>query len=138
MSKEIKQVLNHHGIKATHQRMALYKTLVAAAEPLSAERLKDALKEETLNLSTVYRSLEAMVCAGLVTKSYHSIDQKHRYEVARSEHRHYLICKGCNKIEPLEGCPLHHYEETLSNQLQYQILSHKLEIIGLCPECQSK
>jgi len=39
-------------------------------------------------------------------------------------------------VTPLSGCPLKGYDQKVHQSTRYEILEHKLEILGICPECQ--
>ena len=87
-------------------------------------------------MTTVYRSLDAYVDAGLVRRSIYD-DGIARYEIA-AEHRHFLTCTACKKSVPLSVCPFEQLEEQLVRETGFQISGHKMEFFGLCPECAKK
>lgn len=109
-------------------------------QPIAAEDLFFELKkrDESANLSTVYRTLEILVENNFVTKLNISLDSRALFEINRMVHRHYLICLGCKKIIPINHCPLEEYEKSLAEQTNYDISGHKLDIYGYCPVCRLK
>jgi Fur family ferric uptake transcriptional regulator len=124
--------------RQTPQRRAILSAVSAAQSPLTAEQVYAAVGSAfpRLALTTVYRSLDAYVDAGLVRRSIYD-DGIARYEIA-AEHRHFLICTVCKKSVPLSVCPFEQLEEQLVQETGFQISGHKMEFFGLCPECAKK
>ncbi|MCA0385533.1 MAG: transcriptional repressor [Firmicutes bacterium] len=138
---DIRALFKRKGIKMTMQRLRVYELLNNSNVPLTADTIYFELSgsaegEEKVNLSTVYRILEIFIKNQMVTKSNLSADFKSTFEITRSEHRHHLICVKCHLVTPLSGCPLKGYDQKVHQSTRYEILEHKLEILGICPECQ--
>ena len=124
--------------RQTPQRRAILSAVSAAQSPLTAEQVHIEVCSAfpRLALTTVYRSLDAYVDAGLVRRSIYD-DGIARYEIA-AEHRHFLTCTACKKSVPLSVCPFEQLEEQLVRETGFQISGHKMEFFGLCPECAKK
>lgn len=135
-----RELFARHGLKNTRHRNLIYDLLRPSELPLTAEdvflRLKDV--DASVSLSTVYRILDAFAEKGLAVKADSIGGGKAAYEICRAEHRHRLVCMGCKKTVPIDGCPLEKFEKTLSEKTQFDITSHRLEIFGYCPECKEK
>lgn len=127
------------GLKNTKQRKAILDILSSDQQPLAAEAVYLALKQKQIdvNLSTVYRSLETMSAKGVVRKVSVAGDNRMLYELNEHTHQHYLVCVNCKKIQPVGHCPLDAYEKTVAKDTKYAIMGHRLDIYGLCPECQA-
>ena len=128
--------LKENGLKITRARTAILEILKRSCHPLAAEEIFLNLKSETLkmNLSTVYRTLETLEEAGLITK-LGLVEDKKLYEYNGMGHRHYLVCLGCKRIITIEHCPLHEYEKQLEKDTEFTITGHKLYLYGYCKEC---
>lgn len=128
------------GLRNTKHRAAVLGVLDESALPIAAEQVYLLLKGKgvSINLSTVYRVLDTLSSSGLVTKLNIAKESRALFEINRMDHKHYLVCVGCNKIECIEGCPLEAYEKALEKQTRYTIAGHKLDIYGYCPECRAK
>lgn len=88
-------------------------------------------------LTTVYRSLEALVAMGYV-QAVDLGDGEKRYEVVNpGEHHHHLICDACGESNHLDLCMVEEFEEAIRSKYGFQIKSHVLEIFGVCSSCQS-
>lgn len=134
----MEQRLRESGLKATRQRVAILRCLEqAGGEALTAEELFEQLNPTTgVDRSTVYRCLEAL-------ENHHLVERmEHRggacYCIAGKNHRHLLMCVRCHKTVPIHSCPLHAMEESIGKDTGFVMLSHTLEMTGICPDCASK
>lgn len=100
--------------------------------PFSCEEIFQKLPKGFCDLVTVYRCLESLEAADLVT-CYNFQDGLKRFEVA-GHHHHHFICKLCGTVEALEGCLMGPVEKDLEKK-GYTSLKHNLEVYGLCPKC---
>lgn len=60
------------------------------------------------------------------------------FELSPQTHSHNLICTVCHKIVPIGDCPLGEYEADVARATGYDILGHKLEVYGVCPQCRAR
>ncbi len=132
-------ILKSTGLKNTRHRNSILEILESCENPLSAEQIFLDLKEKniSINLSSVYRTLENLVAKGLLTKSNLNGDNRALFEFNRMEHKHHLICSGCRKIVPVDECPLEMYEKLLQDKTGFDVTGHKLEIYGYCQDCKA-
>ena len=132
-------ILRENKLKRTKCRIAVLAYLGTAQGPVTAEGLYQALSSSGTihtSLSTVYRTVGALSEKGLLLKSA-GADGVIHYQLNNSRHCHYLICTDCSQVVPVDGCPLHVLEESLSQSTGYHITGHHLEFFGLCPQCAS-
>jgi len=130
-------ILTKKGCKNTKSRRAVLNIMEKADTALSAEEIFILIKEsgKSINLSTVYRTLELMEKMGLAVKTVMD-DGKSRYSLTGNGHKHHLICTGCHKLVEIDSCPLETLEKDVMKETSFDITGHKLEIYGLCPECK--
>lgn len=132
--------LKKNGLKNTKHRSAILNILDMSCQPIAAEQIfHETMKMNlSINLSTVYRTLEILSDKNLVTKLIIDGDNRTLFEINHMLHKHHLICLGCKKILAVEHCPLEDYEIILAKETNYTIAGHKLDIYGYCPECRDK
>lgn len=139
MSKDYRSFFSQIGIKHTNHRSDILDLLYHQEKPLSAEELFITMKErdDSINLSTVYRTLDLFAEKGVVSKSTLWDDGKIRYEINRQAHQHHMVCLGCHKVMQLEEdeCPLEDLEKALKKRTGFEVTEHKLELYGYCPDC---
>ncbi len=136
--KENNEMLKSANLKATKKRMLLINCLRHANSPLTAEEIYNILKEDiTINLSTVYRALNALLDSEIVIKQTLS-DGNSVFQLNTSSHQHILSCKMCGHISYVDICPIESFLENISEKTGYEITGHNLEFIGICPDCLKK
>ena len=66
----IKETLDEHGLKSTHQRMVIYQTLKDSSAHPTAENIFEKLRRShpSISLGTVYKTLETFVEKGLIKR----------------------------------------------------------------------
>lgn len=132
--------IRHSGLKNTKHRAEILQMLEQSPQPVAAEDIYMRLQHGgvSINLSTVYRILDAFAAKNLLNKLSLTGDSRTLYEYNRMAHRHYLICISCKKIEAIDACPLKEYQRQVTEQTHFEIVGHKLDMFGYCPECRKK
>ncbi len=104
-TSDFRQQLHHFeqackaaGLKVTHQRLEIYRELLAAEDHPSAEALHNRLETRLPNLSldTVYRTLATFEKLGLLHR-LETRENQARYEVLGEQHHHFL-CDQCGQV----------------------------------------
>lgn len=132
-----KEILKRHGIKNTRNRNIIL-DILKEGELLTAEEIFLKVKEleESINLSTIYRTLKTFVDGGIATKLVIAEREGSRYKLSNVNHIHYLICLSCDIKVELENCPISGYDMLLENKTDFNIVDHNLELYGYCPKCK--
>lgn len=86
------------------------------------------------DLSTVYRTLDALYNAGILDIVYKE-DRRWFKMVEEHEHHHYVTCEECGEQKELDFCPFNHINSQIEG---YDIKTHTFELIGVCPRCSRK
>lgn len=120
-------------LKITKQRRIMLDYLKKKNTPLSAEMIFLDLPTGSMNLSTVYRTLDAFVEHHLVEK-YH-LGNIAYYKMIGDEHKHYMVCDGCHKLIEID-CHVEDYIKVEADKHQFKLRSHDLTLYGLCASCQ--
>lgn len=99
--------------------------------------------EVTVPLSSLYRTLQVMSDAGVVSP-HHSSSGSTRYELAEwlMGHHHHLVCTKCGSVEDIEISStqeksLGRLVSALADGSGFVATDHSLEIDGLCRGCQT-
>lgn len=125
-------------LKSTRKRCLLLSILQEENRPMTAaELLEKANPIQQMNPSTVYRTLNTLSQKGMLSKTIRK-DGKSYFSLETHQHHHRLICKLCQKVIPVDSCPLQELEEDLEQKTGFHITGHTLEFFGICPECQKK
>ena len=86
-------------------------------------------------MATVYRTMKLLVEAGIAHERRFE-DSLTCYERADAEHHDHLICTACNKIIEFEDPEIEERQEAVAAKYGFRISNHRLELYGLCAECQ--
>ena len=130
--------LRERDCRITPQRIALLRILAADEGHSSASHLYQQLKAQfpTTSLATVYKTLNLLKEMGEVVEMGFS-DDDNRYDGARPYPHPHLICVQCRKIVDTDTALASSLVEKVAADSGYQIVGHRLDLFGLCPECQS-
>jgi Fur family ferric uptake transcriptional regulator len=123
-----------HGLRITSQRKIIYDYLQTQTFPKSAEEIFEELPPKTMDLSTIYRILDAFSKVNIVTKNF--MNDRYYYHIISDEHKHFLVCLDCHETVEVDGCPFTSYEEKISSSSDFKIAHHPVEIFGYCKKCQ--
>ena len=131
-------ILKSANLKTTKKRMLILSVLNNSPIPLTSEDiLEQTSKEVNINLSTIYRALNALSEKGILLKQL-SGDGKTYYQINNRQHKHQLVCSLCSKVVLIDCCPLKKFENDLCDETGFTITSHNLEFTGICSECTKK
>ena len=121
--------------KRSKQRERILELLRSTGSHPTADWIYQQMKREfaELSMGTVYRNLEILSDLGQIQKLHYGGTLK-RFDGNPSNHYH-IRCTVCGKIEhaPMDSADA--IEKNLQQKTKYKIISHRLEFIGLCPEC---
>ena len=133
----LREVLEASGRRFTPQRSAVYAYLSKVDQHPTAEDVYQGVRPRIPNISlaTVYKSLEALVEAGLATK----IESSHssaRYD-ARSDHHYHLRCLRSGAVEdlstPFDPDLIAKLDPSLGRSLEergFHLTGYRLELVG--------
>lgn len=132
-------ILQEHGLSQTKHRQLVLDILGATHQFLTADQLylEIVKQDESVSLSTVYRIVDVFTQKGILHKVMMEGSAQAYYELAHAHHCHHLICTECHRVIHIEGCPIQSYEHTIANQYAFIIQDHRLEIYGICKDCQA-
>ena len=132
------QITKNH-LKLTRQRREIFQVFTGMARHVTAEELYQEFmkKNRTVGLSTIYRTLNLFCQFGLAEMRQFG-DGHARYDPVYNKHHHdHLICTECGKIAEFENQRIEELQERVARRHHFLIQAHKLELYGLCANCQS-
>ncbi len=137
--KTKEKMLEEKDLKKTGHRLQILEILKLSDHFLSADDIYMKMKDddESISLSTIYRILETFTGKGLVSAVNVEFSKKVLYELSHEAHGHRLICTNCFKVVYVEECPVHSFEEKISEEHDFEIKRHKLDFYGLCSTCKN-
>jgi Fur family transcriptional regulator, peroxide stress response regulator len=135
--EELVAKLREREYRLTPQRIALLRLLAASEGHPSASQLYEQMKDQfpTTSLATVYKTLNVLKEIGEVLELGFSGDDN-RYDGKKPYPHPHLICIRCHKILDPEVSLAQSLIQEVAQSSGYQIVGHRLDFYGLCPDCQ--
>jgi Fur family ferric uptake transcriptional regulator len=130
--------LREHGLRATRGRINIVRLLESSSVPLTLADIHEKVRAKGCDFATVFRFVSILEEKELVRRVAW-IDGSTRHEIRTGnghQHHHYLICRTCQKVEPLDECVVERFEDQIAKERGYSGLSHSLQLSGVCPDCQ--
>lgn len=129
-----RELLQHHQLKATPQRLAIMEQMDGCGH-ISIDELYSTIRIQfsTLSLATLYKNIHAMIGVNLV-REVKLIGQKARYEIEKAPHAH-VVCKHCGELRDIHFDPTVLLNDAIEAS-QYETQEVSVIISGICPECQ--
>ncbi|MEK6774474.1 MAG: transcriptional repressor [Bdellovibrionota bacterium] len=134
---ELKKIIRSLNLKATHQRMAILRTLQEGRRHVTAQELYEILstKDSSIGFATVYRFLRNLTDHNFVTEVRMGRAPA-RYELNLQKHHDHLTCTACGKICEFENKSIENLQIKVAQQFGFRLTHHVLELFGVCSSCQ--
>ena len=136
--KALVSTLRDRGFSVTHQRLEVYRALVADDTHPDAEGIHERVRKSipSISLGTVYKAIDTLKNLGVIAE----VDAPRsatRYEAVLEPHQH-LVCEECERIvdfsEP--GFGIVRPPARLANG--FEVRACQVSFIGTCRECQAR
>ena len=133
---EEKVLLKQQNLRLTRQRTVILEELRKVYTHPNAEEVYEIVKKDIprISLGTVYRNLEILSEVGEIQKLEVGGCVK-RFDANPYNHYH-IRCVQCDKIVDAPIGVKEDIEAALKGKTGFQIIGHRLEFLGICPECR--
>jgi Fur family ferric uptake transcriptional regulator len=130
--------LRTSGYRLTRQRQLVWDTLRRTRRHLSADQIGAALRrqQQSVDMATVYRSLDVLQRLGLVRSS--RLAERQYFEVAEPGEHYHLVCDECGRANHIEGEDLAQVLRHITDAHRFAVKSADLIVHGWCERCQAK
>lgn len=134
-AENIRELNRSDKLRMTRQRRVILEELRRTNNHPTADTLYEQVRKRLprISLGTVYRNLEILTALGEIQTLELSGSQK-RYDGIPQKHYH-IRCIHCERVDDAPIAPLNSLEDELYGATVYTIMGHRLEFLGLCPEC---
>ena len=137
--KIFREYLKKRCMRSTPEREAIVREIFASEKHFDVDELFMRLKRKSgVSRASIYRTLPILLEACLITEV--NLEDGHmHYESAygRAHHCH-IHCTECRKVVEFHDARLSAFEKEMAANHGFVSDGHKLEISGLCPDCQKK
>jgi Fe2+ or Zn2+ uptake regulation protein len=139
LKQQIYQNLRNQGCRITAHKRSLIEMLINnLGRFLSITDLENLIPDSvSMDTSTIYRTVMTLQEHGLI-ESMIDDNGLTSYMLCHElgVHHHHLICTGCGKTIIIPCQP--QLWQDASQQCQFLVTHHKVEIYGLCADCQAR
>ena len=134
--EEIRARFSAGGGRRTASRQAIVEAVVGAEGHVTAEQIADQVQSRfpSVNLSTVYRTLESLEDLGVVDH-VHLGHGRAVYHLADQSHQH-LFCEHCERVEEVPVAKLRPLFGMLERQYGFELDRRHFAIVGRCRSCR--
>lgn len=124
--------------RMTRQRQVILQELRKTMSHPSADEVYEMVRRliPRISLGTVYRNLEVLSELGEIQK-IEICGKLKRFDANIKDHYH-LRCLNCHRIDDVPEHIHFDFNPTMNAQTGYAITGHRLEFVGLCPECSEQ
>jgi Fur family peroxide stress response transcriptional regulator len=135
---ELVDKLASHGLRLTPQRMAVLRILASSREHLNIEEIYARVQRQfpMTSLATIYNTVTMLKDMGEVLElSFGS--GGNRYDGNKPTPHPHLVCERCRTVIDPDLPALDELASEIGERTGYQIISHRLDFFGICPQCQA-
>ncbi|MFZ5996773.1 MAG: Fur family transcriptional regulator [Nitrospirota bacterium] len=134
------QTLKNLNLKTTPKRLAILEILADEFVYMGPDDIWKRMKERfrRIGLPTVYRNLEELAEGGVISKVIHPDRKLYYYFCKNRDHHHHFICVSCRRVEDVSFCAEREITMEVTEKIKGRVLSHILQINGLCRKCSHK
>ena len=133
--RRFEQACRSHGLKLTHQRAEIFRTLARSEEHPNAEIVYRRVHRRVpaVSLDTVYRTLGTLEERGVLHRAEVSFGPA-RYD-ANTEHHHHFLCTKCGLVRDVYSQKMNRLPLPDSVKALGTVTSWQLHLRGLCTRC---
>ncbi len=134
-----RRYLKDQGLPCTRQREKVAQVVFSSAGHLSVEDIQGRLRDggHRIGKATLYRTLDLLVRSRLVVEhDFGEGFKRYEHRLSREPVHEHLICLECGKVIEFESWEVQDVKARITQKHGFQPTRHRLEIYGLCRECQ--
>jgi len=131
--------LKKKNLKFTKERQAILKEVFLRHDHFDADQLLSDLysKKERVSRATVYRTLDLLLESQLIQTI--DLGDRGRYfeHIYGHDHHDHMICVTCHKVIEFTNLEIEKLQDKECEKASFKLISHSLELRGLCQDCQT-
>ena len=132
--------LRKNGLTCTGQRRRVVELILDGPAHFDAEDLAYRVRRADAGVSraTVYRTVNHLEAAGVIRKIDFNEAHAHYELAATGAHHEHLICVRCGKIVEFADSTLEKRIRAMAAKHGVLMTKHRVEIFGICRQCQKR
>lgn len=138
--KKLDDHLKSEHLKSSSQREDILRIFYNSGKHLTAEELYDICRGSIPNIgiATIYRAIKLFCNIG-ICKEINIDGGISRYEINDDRNHHdHLICTKCGVFVEIVSPEIEKIQKKLSESHGFELITHHLNLYGICPKCRNK
>lgn len=131
--------LREQGLPVTQQRETVARVVFSSDRHLSVDDIEQELREDGVRIgkATIYRTLDLLVRSKLVAEhDFGEGFKRYEHRLSRQPVHEHLICLECGDVTEFRAEEITKVEASVAREHGFRPSRHRLEIYGLCKQCQ--
>ncbi len=130
--------LDRAGYRLTEPRRAVARLISDRDGTFTAADLIHDARSRHLGIgrATIFRALDLFEDLAVLER-LDLPSGEHAYVPCKPAHHHHVVCSGCGKTAEVEDRGLSSVVEEVARGTGFTIENHRLELYGICPDCQA-
>ena len=130
--------ISQKGLRNTPERMQIIEEIFSLNVHFDVDELYLRLRRKGSKVSkaSIYRNIPLILECGLIKEVWHEDGHMHYEPFYGQAHHCHLHCLRCGKVIEFFEEDLDTIEKRLAKKYHYEIIDHRLDVIGYCPECK--
>lgn len=131
-----RELLFHHHLRITPQRLMILQAIDAGHGHLSAEEIGESVRAQlpSIHLGTIYRTLETLRDEGIISETRFG-DRAAVYELMGTHPHHHLCCEQCGQVWEIADALFEPLRQTIHTEYGFHARTEHFAIFGLCAQC---
>ena len=128
------------GLRNTPEREEIINEIFALHDHFDVDELYLRLRRAGSKISkaSIYRNLPLIKECGLIREIWHEDGHMHYEPIYGQGHHCHLRCLKCGKVIEFVDKELRAIEKRLGSKYDFEIVEHRLDVTGYCPDCRQK
>jgi Fur family transcriptional regulator, ferric uptake regulator len=138
-----KKYLSISGGRLTKERILLLDMMCNYGSHFTPEELRKALADQgySMAITTIYRNLPSLEDTGIIRRTTFAEESERGASTfehiwCRPHHDH-LLCQRCGRKIEFQYEAIEVLQEEVARKYGFNLVTHHMELVGLCPECQT-
>lgn len=131
---KITELLRKSGVSATATRKAIFETLKISDRPLKKGEIARLTPE--VDRASVYRTLELFSKLGVTVTTIRGWTPLTELAEPFKPHHHHIICDKCGRVVEIGNDKLEILLNSVAASNDFELVSHVVELRGLCTKCK--
>jgi Fur family ferric uptake transcriptional regulator len=132
----LQERLRQLGLRVTPQRLLVLEALSSSTTHITADEIMrwTAQRYPAINLATIYRTLDVLTSAGLVSQTDLGSGAS-EYELVGDSVHHHLVCERCGAVTEIDDTVFVPVRERLLRDFGFRVSARHIGLFGLCKAC---